>query len=297
MREHQIVITLKPEQFLEVQRLARAANAKSMGMFVRQKLLAALGIEGSLAPSTSGESSLSPQAVNQMLTELHRLHGELKGFVAESVSHYSIEPLTERAAAPGAASGSGSGSTAMSAGVIADDFEELAGRTFAISPRLGPIESPQAVPDSLPETVEAPLSLRDPLEVLLSEESLPRLSKPDKPTTFADDDDDEEEYVPLSIRQKRSQLASAQKAASSTQTPALSDTASDSSEVAATNKDAEESSDAATSNVGTAEDDADDTDDEPLPKPVLRPPPPGSSSSSGGNTPFSGGPPPKRRKE
>lgn len=294
MREHQIVITLKPEQFLEVQRLARAANAKSMGMFVRQKLLAALGIEGSLAPSSGGDSALSPQAVNQILTELHRLHGELRGFVAESVSHYSIEPLAERSAAQ---SGSGADSAADNAGVIADDFEDLAGRTFAISPRLGAIESPQVVSESVAEISEVPLGLRDPLEVLLSEESLPRLSKPDKPTALVSDDDDEEEYVPLSIRQKRSQMASAQKAAASSETSAASGTSDQSTgtaeTAAATNKDA----DAATANAATGEDEANDTEDEPLPKPVLRPPPPGSSNSSGGNTPFSGGPPPKRRKE
>ncbi len=294
MREHQIVITLKPEQFLEVQRLARAANAKSMGMFVRQKLLAALGIEGSLAPSAGGDSALSPQAVNQILTELHRLHGELRGFVAESVSHYSIEPLAER---PAAQSGSGTDSAAGNAGAIADDFEDLAGRTFAISPRLGAIESPQVVSESVAEISEAPLGLRDPLEVLLSEESLPRLSKPDKPTALVSDDDDEEEYVPLSIRQKRSQMASAQTAAASSETSVASGTSDQSTgpaeTAAATNKDA----DAATANAATGEDKANDTEDEPLPKPVLRPPPPGSSNSSGGNTPFSGGPPPKRRKE
>lgn len=294
MREHQIVITLKPEQFLEVQRLARAANAKSMGMFVRQKLLAALGIEGSLAPSSGGDSALSPQAVNQILTELHRLHGELRGFVAESVSHYSIEPLAERSAAQ---SGSGTDSAADNAGVIADDFEELAGRTFAISPRLGSIESPQVVSGPAPEISEAPLGLRDPLEVLLSEEALPRLSKPDKPTALVSDDDDEEEYVPLSIRQKRSQMASAQKAAESSETSDASGTSDQSTgpadTAAAINKDA----DAAAANAAAGEDEAGDTEDEPLPKPVLRPPPPGSSNSSGGNTPFSGGPPPKRRKE
>ncbi len=297
MREHQIVITLKPEQFLEVQRLARAANAKSMGMFVRQKLLAALGIEGSLAPSAGGDSSLSPQAVNQILTELHRLHGELRGFVAESVSHYSIEPLAERTAGQSDAFGSVTDSPGGGAGVIADDFEELAGRTFAISPRLGAIESPQVVSESAPEISEAPLGLRDPLEVLLSEEALPRLSKPDKPTALVSDDDDEEEYVPLSIRQKRSQMASAQKAAESSETSDASGTSVQSTgsadTAAATNKDA----DAATANAATGEDKANDTEDEPLPKPVLRPPPPGSSNSSGGNTPFSGGPPPKRRKE
>src|SRR6185437_15954654 len=89
MREHQIVITLKPDQFLEVQRLARAANSKSMGIFVRQKLLAALGIEG--AGNTAAGEQLNPVNVEAALGQVRRLHGELKTFVAESLSLYNYD--------------------------------------------------------------------------------------------------------------------------------------------------------------------------------------------------------------
>lgn len=83
MREHQIIITLKPDQFLQVQRLARVAGAKSMGMFVRQRLLAALGIEGEMERDGRGSVDLQPA-----VSELKRLHSELRGFVAESLAMY-----------------------------------------------------------------------------------------------------------------------------------------------------------------------------------------------------------------
>src|SRR5262249_196465 len=89
MREHQIVITLKPDQFLEVQRQARAANAKSMGIFVRQQLLAALGIDGG-AGGAEGQLG-GTQNVESTLAQIKRLHGELKTFVAESLSLYNVE--------------------------------------------------------------------------------------------------------------------------------------------------------------------------------------------------------------
>jgi hypothetical protein len=52
MREHQIVITLKPEQFAAVQKLAKASGAKSMGIFVRKELLGALGIDAKTIEAT-----------------------------------------------------------------------------------------------------------------------------------------------------------------------------------------------------------------------------------------------------
>jgi hypothetical protein len=277
MREHQIVITLKPEQFLEVQRLARAANAKSMGLFVRQKLLAALGIEGGLALSSSGESALSPQAVTQILTELHRLHGELKGFVAESVAHYSIEPIAEK---PAAISPAGESS------VMNDDFEELAGRTFAISPRLGELESPQAVPDAQkPDPLDVVPPMRDPLDVLLNEESLRRLSKPQRTLVSGlSEEEEDEDYIPLSLRQKRSERAEPEKAA-----PFSQDDQDD-------QKSAEEDA-TGPPNAATADAVDDAAELEETAKPTSPEPPPSPPSVSGGNTPFSGGPPPKRRKE
>lgn len=84
MREHQIVITLKPEQFLQVQKLAKNAGAKSMGMFVRQKLLMALGIEAAAAQPASNAADIEP-----LVGELKRLHTELREFVNESLAMYS----------------------------------------------------------------------------------------------------------------------------------------------------------------------------------------------------------------
>ena len=83
MREHQIVITLKSEQFQEVQRLSKSAGAKSMGLFVRQKLLKALGIE-----VDGRESEVSKGAVldEKTIEDLRKIQGELKAFVAESMT-------------------------------------------------------------------------------------------------------------------------------------------------------------------------------------------------------------------
>lgn len=271
MREHQIVITLKPEQFLEVQRLARAANAKSMGMFVRQKLLAALGIEGNLTPTTAGQQPLSPQAVNQILMELHRLHGELRGFVADSVAPYSIEPPVDKSAAATL------GAPLPETSPISDDFEELAGRTFAISPRLGELESPPAVVDSLPDPLESVLSLRDPLEVLLNEESMPKMSKPEKgDKQLLIDDDDEQEYIPLSQRQKRSEKAG------TTAEPAVAQ------------QSIKDGPDKDGTPSALADEDAEGSE---IPQPNLRSQDSQPPNNVGGNTPFSGGPPPKRRRE
>ncbi|MBC7999802.1 MAG: hypothetical protein IAF58_17745, partial [Leptolyngbya sp.] len=57
VREHQIVISLKAEQFQEVQKLARAAGSQSVGAFVREHLLSFLGIEQADLPESkaSGE--------------------------------------------------------------------------------------------------------------------------------------------------------------------------------------------------------------------------------------------------
>jgi hypothetical protein len=130
MREHQIVITLKPDQFLEVQRQARAANAKSMGIFVRQKLLAALGIEGAAigeAPIVGGQN------VEASLLQIRRLHGELKTFVAESLSLYNLEETVNASAVSSPAQ------TESLPSVGTDVLEGVAAKAFAISPRLGPI--------------------------------------------------------------------------------------------------------------------------------------------------------------
>jgi hypothetical protein len=142
MREHQIVITLKPEQFLEVQRLARASNAKSMGMFVRQQLLAALGIEGAVRNAAAADHAVADLV--PVAGELKRLHSELKTFVAESLSMYVMEVVSnvESGQMSQADEQSVNQRVSMDSPVMAEseDFlEQTAEKTFAISPRLGAI--------------------------------------------------------------------------------------------------------------------------------------------------------------
>jgi hypothetical protein len=172
MREHQIVITLKPDQFLEVQRLARAANAKSMGVFVRQQLLAALGIEGALQTDAAASSNIDVEAI---LADLKRVHGDLKGFVAESLSPYSpeafgqTEPLAEIVSATIAEVEDTDSSElvlqtvsmlhAEEAEPMPDELERIADKTFAISPRLGSVgeveQAAEAASSAAPSSVSA----------------------------------------------------------------------------------------------------------------------------------------------
>ncbi len=86
MREHQIVITLKPEQLAEVQRLSKAAGAKSMGIFVRKALLASLGLEGASPQGASGSLSVSSEESMKIAEGLRRLQKELKILVADTLS-------------------------------------------------------------------------------------------------------------------------------------------------------------------------------------------------------------------
>lgn len=153
MREHQIVITLKPEQFVQVQKLAKNAGAKSMGMFVRQQLLAALGIEGTM--ESAPQIDLEPA-----LADLRRLHGELKGFVAESLASFKTDMLVDTASAEG--NPAADDLMAALAPLLDDELEKTAQQTFAISPRLGAMEldavaeheSIRAVSDEKPEPEE-----------------------------------------------------------------------------------------------------------------------------------------------
>ncbi len=196
MREHQIVITLKPEHFLEVQRLAKVAGAKSMGIFVRQKLLSAFGMEGTQPPAPAAGSD-----VKRVTSDLRRLHGELKAFVSESLSRSYIETqestssvvdqskTDETAPEPVEVNIFPSGESAdpTVAGSIEesmsrfhqspDELEQLAQRAFVISPRLGALEdmkesrsaeSAPAQPRSAGHGSSA-RQRRDPLEDLLSD--------------------------------------------------------------------------------------------------------------------------------
>lgn len=87
MREHQIVISLKPEQFQEVQKQARAAGAQSVGAFVRQNLLSFLGLEESVNAGKASQMAPSVQADPDwrfIAGELRRLHRELKVLSSEA---------------------------------------------------------------------------------------------------------------------------------------------------------------------------------------------------------------------
>lgn len=265
MREHQIVITLKPDQFLEVQRLARSAKAKSMGIFVRQKLLAALGIEGTLETTTM--TRRAPELDNAV-ADLRRVHRELKEFVAESLSRFGDstgEPEGEiKAQRPE--------NTPPEPG---DEIEDMARSTFAISPRLGVIE-PWRRPGSEDQPVEEE-AVRDPLAELLAEQgiSLDNLVAQADAASAAEDsasadaeagEDDDSFNVPRSLQERRRQLETAAK-----------ETVPEPESVTV----AEE--------YGTSEDSSSqDSDDDGKNQQ-------GGGQVSLGNPPFSGGPPPRKR--
>jgi hypothetical protein len=258
MREHQIVITLKPDQFLEVQRLARAANAKSMGVFVRQKLLAALGIEGSLVDEQIVGANGGDVDLDAIVADLRRVHGELKAFVAESLSPYSPEAFGQAEHTADAQleqlnvfeEGDEEVEDELVSQAVAeveavhnDELEKVAERTFAISPRLGPIgDNPQSTisetknllsrhemhyrrdvhryhhPHAANELMDepfvneqqqAPSAVPSPSPKPAAVDPLSKLLSSDDmikkpiPRTEPIDDDDEEFNVPLSIAERR----------------------------------------------------------------------------------------------
>lgn len=83
MREHQIVVNLKVEQFEQLQKLARERGFKSVSAFVKQKVLElAMGID-----SAGGDGQPSAEQVSlaaaPVLADLDRIHNELKSFLDE----------------------------------------------------------------------------------------------------------------------------------------------------------------------------------------------------------------------
>ncbi|MBY0359585.1 MAG: hypothetical protein K2W82_16390 [Candidatus Obscuribacterales bacterium] len=160
MREHQIVINLKPEQFLRLQQLARSVGAKSLGAFARQQLLRALAIE---QEDTEG-GEFAPVNNQLLIDELKRLQGELKAFADESLS--IPLPMVENK--------SSSAPFRLPHTPLADDLEELADQTFAISPRLGALDSSWRR-DKQSQVEEPSLPLKDPLNDLLGPAEGPSL--------------------------------------------------------------------------------------------------------------------------
>lgn len=293
MREHQIVITLKPEQFLAIQKLARGANAKSMGAFVRQQLLAALGLEGS---AQSAKNELADRDLEPVVTELRRLHGELKGFVAESLSLYVVnEPVAEmpeQAVVNPYIDDQYQITKEPSVEPIDDQLEQVADRMFAISPRLGAIEP------------EEPF--RDPLAELLGDEDLTAqgqrpLAQDDQRETDEEDDEDEEDEEDYLLSNAR---AVAQARAQAKLAEQLAVEEGPEPERWPTREEVEQKRVAqiAAEQAAAQEDEAEleplsEQDEENI-NAAYRQAPQDTSSygNSHGGSPFSGGPPPKRRK-
>ncbi|MBY0552861.1 MAG: hypothetical protein K2W95_36595 [Candidatus Obscuribacterales bacterium] len=326
MREHQIIITLKPDQFLQVQRLARMAGAKSMGMFVRQRLLAALGIEGEIEREGRGRVDLQPA-----VSELRRLHSELRGFVAESLAMYLDSDVSDTTAVgsdpdpmfaarspnheqPPATNGvndqayaqdEAASSDVDSIAVVSDsptevtvepvirddELEKLADRTFAISPRLGAIEPVAPAPvfrPIVPATISG-ASLRDPLGELLEGADLP-----DDEANFIDEE--ESFTIPLAIQERRRQIAEQQQenaeesAPKAEMQPAVVRPARVSVPEHTLRNDVSEADPDDDQQVQTQSGAESQTSG-----PTKGAPDAGSLGNQGGN-PISGGPPPKRRK-
>ncbi|MDX1986746.1 MAG: hypothetical protein SFV17_08665 [Candidatus Obscuribacter sp.] len=82
MREHQININLKAQQFELLQRLAREKGYKSVSAYVREKILElALSME---PPSRSAGAAANP-IEPRVYKELARIHGDLKLLIEESL--------------------------------------------------------------------------------------------------------------------------------------------------------------------------------------------------------------------
>lgn len=178
--------------------MARAAGSKSVGLFIRQRLLSALGLDGHDAP----EPDRGGPDWQRISGQLRRLHRELQVFIAESVSSETSNPndqplimpeenfLTEgapvmpsynydyqpnRAAASQPPMPAAPVKSVPAFDAKSDEMEKLAERAFAISPRLGALESIDT----------RAKDLQDPLKDLLGE---PLASD-------AEDDDDQDEEL------------------------------------------------------------------------------------------------------
>lgn len=86
MREHQVVINLKREQFEEVHRLARLAGSRSPSAYLRDRILNLLGMEQAEHGQKDAGSAQASSDLNSVNQELSRMHRELQVFIAESLS-------------------------------------------------------------------------------------------------------------------------------------------------------------------------------------------------------------------
>ena len=192
MKEQQIVITLTAEQFDQVQKLARAAGSKSVGAFIRERFLESFGIEPQALASQAGHN---PNWQN-IAGQIRRVHRELQVFIAEStaIAEFANEngELTFQEERPVAEAGRAvelrqstqdiSQAPAHSESDVfdsaKDEMEQLAEKAFAISPRLGALET----------EVSGENGFGDPLDDLL-EDSLLKETEEDDDEDYEDDED------------------------------------------------------------------------------------------------------------
>lgn len=148
VREHQISISLKPQQFELLQRLARERGYKSVSAYVREKINElALSIDDGVLQESPAGAKLEPE----LISDLVRIHQELKSFFDASGSAVAnASPLTERLAG-GTADDFDmvDGLGADSAADMLDDFSRAEDAFASYSETYEVDESaPQAIPRS-----------------------------------------------------------------------------------------------------------------------------------------------------
>lgn len=88
--QHQIVITLNPEEYREIQRLAKMAGTTSIGQFLHTRLLTFLGMRSSkrrLDTNYDTEKTVDLTQLGDTITRMHKElkqlleHGEISGYV------------------------------------------------------------------------------------------------------------------------------------------------------------------------------------------------------------------------
>jgi hypothetical protein len=270
--------------------MARAAGSKSIGLFVRQKLLSTLGLAGS--GRTQDGEQIDSAELKVLTAELKRLHRELQLFLADSTPATSLEAtlpfpkaveenflaegapllpepstlpddqlISPRSGKPLPYSIPMPPPDEIQSFADVDEMENLADRAFAISPRLGALDEP------------APKPFPDPLKDLL-DDALADLQS-------AQEEEEEEEQP---------QEAESEPEEALQEEPEVTDE-EEIDESVGENEDEYEEDEAAAQTYDEAdqEDEIDeDTDSEQDEPPAPQPPPPMPPN-------VSGGPPPRKR--
>ena len=139
MREHQIIINLKPEHYQELERLSRVAGARSVSIFVKERILASLGIGGAAA----GANLAANANLSAVTADIRRLHRDLQVFVAESLSGKDFGYV-----APGAEDAELPTASQVTAATYDDEESDALGDNFIDPGELSP-DDDISVPKSL----------------------------------------------------------------------------------------------------------------------------------------------------